>query len=164
MALPRFSHLNSLIRLLVFTPLPQFCWSLPACLVRLGAPGGGSIYTLLLLPPVLDHCVVISVCPCTYPLVCPVPASVFGPCCCLPCPCVLYPCPVRLHSLVLSSPACPVPSSQLSTTCQSLQSAWLVLNLSYAAIALFSRGFPLFAHSPLYPPFSSAASLLPYLH
>ena len=56
----------TLIRLLVFTPLPQFCWSPPARLVRLGAPGGGSIYTLLLLPPLLDHCVF-------YPLSAPAP-------------------------------------------------------------------------------------------
>ena len=89
--------------------LPQFCWSLPARLIRLGAPGGGSIYTLLSLPPVLDHCLVTSVCPCTYSLVLP-SSSVIIPVCCLPGPSCIYlsfqPC--NLHSCG-SSPACPAP-------------------------------------------------------
>ena len=35
-----------------------------------------------------------------------------------------------------------------------------LMSLSYAAIALFSRGFPLFAHRPLFPPFFFCSATL----
>ena len=126
------AYFGSLIRLLVLTPLPQICWSLPARLVRLGAPGGGSIYTFLSLPPVLDHCVGLPVSAPVLPFSLSSTSVFWSIFCCLPGPCCLYPSFSPASTFPSGScPACPAPSGQLShfvcTLLASLQSAWLLV-------------------------------------